>query len=535
MDLRCGSGLRDATMSEVNPVPAGGFLSCGPRLSGPQDERSASVSSMPERAPRDFGFTGAFSRREGDDLAVDDTTLRVLANCPTCGAEIPIEATEPALLCAHCALSHLVLRKSAVPVLVVPFEAPDRDDLERTLGDLGNVTVKTFLAPYVHVVGRLYEGVVGIAGDGTRRALAVVKTVEVSRPAFDPALSLPAMGALSYLSGLRPFSPKEKALPRLPLEGRPDLFATHRERLQRVHLVEGLAPDVRLTGFFLVARHVVLRPFHLVAAERDGASSWHLLDGRSRTRLATLSAPAAEALEAAATDRAPLATKAPFAFRPMRCPNCGARLPLEGTGQVRFCESCGRALRVHGKKLGTVRYRVETSERSARETIYLPFWRFPFAILDPRDGAALTSLRALGERLGGAKAHGNGPEPLDVPAFRPEDRRKTTPRVQPLFALAPPGNGELVDGPARAEYGFSSPQRFVAILEEEAASLARLTLLLRLGEKDLARATPPRLRAFLRDAPLTLGTPQLVLRAYRPTDVPPAVVRPAGQRAPDPS
>lgn len=117
-------------------------------------------------------------------------------------------------------------------------------------------------------------------------------------------------------------------------------------------------------------------------------------------------------------------------------------------------------------------------------------------------------------------------------AFRPEDRRRTTPRVQPLFTVAPPRDGALVDGPARAEYGFSSPARFVAILEDEAAFLARYTILLRLREQDLARATPARLRALLRDAPLALGRPELVLRAYRPTDIPPSPSRPAGRSAP---
>ena len=115
----------------------------------------------------------------------------------------------------------------------------------------------------------------------------------------------------------------------------------------------------------------------------------------------------------------------------------------------------------------------------------------------------------------------------DIPAFRPLDRRRTTEVYQHLFALERPPEEILVDGPARPEYGFSQPARFVSVLESEAAFIAREAMLLRLDEHDLANASPARLKTLLFEASLEVFSPRLLLRAFRKTDVSP-IAEPLG-------
>lgn len=498
----------------------------------------------------------------GDDSPPgrQESAFRVQVGCPLCGAEIVLTSIDRAAWCEHCRASHLVDRLAEVGTFVIPDRTGDgeaaldaffQDEARRRTLDLAAGRAGTqlasgkaerwaarvregtrllghsfFFAPYWHLSGRFYEAVLGRREDGTKCAAAAVRGVEVSHPAFAAGLRLPALGKVSYLTGLRPYPAARdghagvspSTLPVLPVATPREEVDRQAERLGSTQLVRGLDRLARDARLWAEDYHLVLRPFHLLDLEVRGEDIHFLLDGHGGSTAGTLPAAAAAELRAAFECAKSPATEVPFALRPMRCPECAAAFPLERSGEIRFCGGCGKAYRLDGGKLTAARY---ATEEAGGDALHLPFWSFRFVLRDPRDGDELRSPAAVATKLTGrpAAATEHAAEPLWVPAFRPEDRRRAPDLYQRLFDLRRAPAGTLRRGAAWAGSGWSRPARFVSIGEREAAFLARHALLLAMPEKAFIHAPIARIQRLLFDAPIEVDSPALVLRAFRKGDV----------------
>ena len=269
-----------------------------------------------------------------------------------------------------------------------------------------------------------------------------------------------------------------------------------------------------------LARVLVLRPCLLVSVSSDRVRAAVLVDGAARQATGLLSAGAAEALLGEIAERRLPASPAP-SLRPMRCPECASAFPLDRQGQLRICPACRRAYLVTGRRLLPVAYVAELPPKS-RGRVLVPAWRFEFALEDPRDGLALSSLAAVRSRCGEAiPERQDDAGSVDVPAFLPADRRRERAGAQELLSL-PPATFPHVEGPARGEAGFPEPRLVGALGPDQAASVVRHAFLAALGPRIVARASARRLKALLFDAPLRLSSPRLVLRALRRNEVEPS-------------
>jgi len=380
-----------------------------------------------------------------------------------------------------------------------------------------------FYAPYWGVSGRLYETVVGRAANGGKQTGATVRAIDLTHNAFDDALPIPGMGKLSYLRELRPLSREPlDQFPHLRIVQNRSVLRGQLERLREVHSMPQMAAICRRSEAWVDSHHLIFRPFHLTRVESRGLRFLVLIDGNSKSIVSIIPDAEAEGIMPAMSREWAVDLGGSLALRPMRCSICGGALPLDRTDEIRFCMVCGRALRVEGDRLAEVRYEIEVPDESRGETILLPFWRFAFRIEDPRDGKSLSSINELRARLGAVGgAMPFAAEPLDVPAFRPLDRHRAEVVYQHLFSIDRPPDERFTDGPARSEYGFTRPARFVSVLEEEAGFLARQTILGRLTERDLTNVSPARIRSLLFESEIVLGVPKLILRAFRKLDVAP--------------
>lgn len=433
---------------------------------------------------------------------------------------------------AHAALDEMLpgtlAPGSGLPEAVLTAEVAA--ETSRLLRETRLVSSTAFHAPYWHLAGRVWDTAIGRAPDGFKRAAAAVRGLELSRNAFDDDLPVPGMGSLAGLPGIRPLGAARTAdFPHLAIS-RPSgaLDDAITRALSARPSLAGLTVIGRRRTFWPGESHLVFRPFSVAEIEGPGGRRRLLVDGAARSVVGLLGDEEDARLRRALRPRleagTPGSAGARLGLRPMRCPDCAGPLPLDRRGEIRFCTTCGRAIRVIGDRLETVPHLLEPPPERGTP-IWLPFWRFDFRLADPRDGQVVDSIAKLRERIGGRPTiradRSRKGDRLDVPAFRPLDRRRATEVFQFLFAAGRAPAKELLVGPGRVEAGFATPARFVALQEAEAASVARAALLLRLSEQDLTNASPVRIESLLFEGRLELTTPQLVLRAFRVGDVAP--------------
>lgn len=503
--------------------------------------------------------------------------------CPTCAASIDLPGGASAARCDHCGTAHLLVGRTEVLTLALPDRIAGGTDAVRAFLEemearrLGELTVdrrrpddpfdplgsaisaalsrrlaalagglpdalhaaeaaswsarlagetelvahRRILTPYWHVSGRLVEAVVGRGARDEKQAAAATTDVELSAPAFEPGLALPPLGRLSWLSGLRPVAAAQLGGMRtLPLAADSSALEGRLRRVARQRLVRHLVPLLRHAVAFPRQWHLVLRPLHLLAARCRGRTLHLLLEGASRRVIERLT-PAAFALLLEAPDsELPPELACPLALRPMRCPVCGWDLPLERFGEAGFCRGCGRAVAVEGEAATSVPYTVEVCD-DADGAVLLPFWRFDFRLERGEGHGAAGSLGEVLELLAERSSTQLRKEGIDVPAFRPLDRRRAVPLCQPLFALSGRPGGRLIEGPVRGAMGFPYPERPVTVPASEARHLARTAMLLALPAAVLLRAPSARIERIVLQSHLELGTPRLVLRQFRRLDVEP--------------
>ena len=476
-----------------------------------------------------------------------ETGLVALVGCPGCGAESPLNTADRAFRCPFCQSSHLVVRKTKRPAFEVPSRiADERDALAAFVDDekrrreirlagpagpgpdramesvtaaaveawgvklLTETTLEAahrFWAPYWHLAGRYYEALVTTNGVGSKEIRVAMRPVELVAPAFAAGLPLPAMGRLSYGMKLKPMTRRPAASLASGESTDIDVSASRLEKLEVIPDTPRLARDARLWAEDYA---LVYRPFWLLTVLCRRKRLQLLMDGGSRSLAGVLSDPEAATLAGAIRkDRTSFGE--PFAFRPMRCPECGNAFPLERQEEVRFCATCGHAFRIEGERLARVAYRMEPPPRSPRGTVLLPFWRFRFRLTDPADGAVTTTLGEISDRIGADAGEDAAIDLVDVPAFF---TRRISNVSQELF-VASREAAPLIEGPVRTEMGYPGKTRGATLLEPEGEFLARYALALRVGALGLGRAGAVRLRRFLFDAPLHLTARGLVLRVFR--------------------
>jgi hypothetical protein len=333
------------------------------------------------------------------------------------------------------------------------------------------------------------------------------------------------MGGLSAVRELLPLLAGGKGLEgTLQVVRLPERLDLLRHRAVAAHREGDLEAFARRAVLVVLERFLVLRPFHVATLSVRATRRTLLLDGASRACWGELPQATAERLLSLACSEAP--SPGGWSLKAMRCPICAGPLPLQRAEEVHFCRTCGRAFASGEDALHPLPFTVELPATSA--PLVLPFWRLPFALCDPRDGARVASLAELRARL-----HSRAPDEggrdregaIEVPAFPFLERRWPFREVRRLLDEAPEV-AEVQQGPLPSGLGVRRPARLVAVAPAEALAVGRLALLLAVSERDLAGALPGRIRQLLFDAPLSLGAPRLVLRGFERRDLDRAVAAP---------
>ncbi|MCU0291254.1 MAG: hypothetical protein MUF10_04595 [Thermoanaerobaculaceae bacterium] len=487
--------------------------------------------------------------------------------CPQCGDGVVVASAATGARCRSCGSAHLVTGHGGPTVLVVPDRVANAEEARQVfvadlqarravelglaLGrDRGASSVATgapepdtraadagealaarwgerldaetrvlsdvrLLAPTCHLAGRLWEGVIGRDRAGTKVRQARVRAVEGAARACEASLPLPDMGALSWVQELWPWPASgQDVAPVLEPVGLDERFAALGARLDRVSPFAGVEPALRHAVLWVTARAVVMRPFHVLRLACRGRSLAVLVDGGARTCVVALEDAEALRIERAPRLARPGSLPGALGLRPMRCPECGGDLPLQRFEEVRLCRTCGRAFSHEGGRLHRVAYRVEARGLSG-DTALLPFWRLRFRLQEV-GGEIITSLGQLRGKLRRRHAEpidgSDGRDTLDVPAFRSGGRARLADVLWRRPCEGEPGPHRTLDGPVSPGSGLPRPARLISIGPAEATALARLALLLGLGERDLAGASIPNLRALLGDSRIDVSAPTLVLR-----------------------
>ena len=452
--------------------------------------------------------------------------LQLAASCPACGAPIGLGAAETAVRCDRCQCAHLALRGGGKTVAQLAGRTTREeagelaraalDDEIRRRGKAGAgavvESVVEFEAPVRVLVARLHEAAVVRGAGGDPAAEVTSRLVERAVTALRDPLGLPTTPPLGEIDARALVVVSRRTATAPPFDADDAAFEADADRVQAAH--PGVAPPlVRHSVAFPLARLLVLRPCRLVAVSSGRSRASVLVDGAAREATALLSQAAAEALREELVDRPLPASSAP-ALRPMRCPECASDFPLDREGQLRICLACRRAWLVTGRRLLLLPYHAELPP-TPRGRLLVPAWRLPFTLRDPRDGGEASAVADVARRCGEAPAGEAGaPDVLDVPAFRPADRRRERQGLQG-FASLPPPSFPLFEGPARGEAGFPEPRAVGAVGPGEAASVVRHALLAALRPETVALASARRLKALLFDGLLRTGPPRLVLRAIR--------------------
>lgn len=551
-------GLWLAALAVPSEVPA------------PATTESASADRMawppppPERPPE-------------NGQADDQLAFRLAMRCPSCGAEILVPVYHRMARCTYCDSTHMVVGSGHRLVTVIPDsltgEAAVRDALVRHFQGLryvrrydqmvrplverhrteiaesgmealvapaaGDPLVNAaeavvqreaeaygarirsriridrwerFLSPYWHRSGTLYQVAFGRDQEGEKRMEFAVTTLEVSLAAT--STSLPEMGKLSYLRALRPLhGAPEAMLPALSIDLPETAVEERIEQLSQRRVGLGIQSIARQATLVVEVDAMVYRPWHIVSGELEDDAFALLIEGGGGgvegdpPAFAALPRPAEPAAEGAAT------------LTPSRCPECGADLGYAPDAVAHVCRNCFRLVALEGTRWRSLPY---LREEPPRDTVLLPFWRFPLRIRT-LTGELITDLPHLTDGVDGTFDQlGDLPaeeQSFFVPAFRTQVGRTGIRLYRRLWPI--------VQGWPRTLSGerfslASAPTRIldVTLPADEARVFARVYLALAFTRRDLARADVRKVRANLLGAGLE-GSPDLAFLA-----IPAALVEP---------
>ncbi len=337
--------------------------------------------------------------------------LTVSTSCPSCGGALDFEQGTNAVHCPYCDSNHIVTGHGRVLSYYVPEKIPPDRAVALSLlklkeeGDNGwrAKEATLFFVPFYHFVGqvlrweaeeaagedeggtvsagqsgyaageRIMEALTGGTGIGAARLYE--KRFELFSGLIDR--SLPALDATRlkvYSLGLRPEV--------LKLSLFEQKVVSSRGRLAPVKLT---APEVEEAGYapafgeksfsrkvFARTTSVIYFPFWAVEVAGAGGEGFlSIVDGISG-EVPNPKAPIA--LLDDLLDKGG-ATFEVVGFRPLKCPECAADLPVRPKDVVFFCSNCKKAWYIVGDGLTEVPYSVlPPRQKGASPALYFPFW-----------------------------------------------------------------------------------------------------------------------------------------------------------------
>jgi hypothetical protein len=378
-------------------------------------------------------------------------------------------------------------------------------------------------APYRQTSGKIVQAVLGRHGDGPKIARLRAYLAEQTSAAYDPArFNLRDAGLRLGRSVFKPLMSADVAklgrfLPRLP----PDASRRELEKWRGQNLEAGFESVAKQGRVVVTFEATVYRPYFLVRAMLDRGDETLLFDAGFGTIAGYLSDEERNTFTVG-KDADPLGT-AGASFRhvfvtPSRCPNCGMDPKLAEAAIVSVCENCHAGIAPTAKGLTLVNYEREEGTTASRDTVLLPFWRFPFEI-SLAGAPVIRTLEAYAEALfpqGVPKGFSpQGPHML-VPAFRllttaAGDQAFTT------FASALHAR-PWTWTPDRV--GLEARPRFVPVSfpEDEARQIAWSALFALHTKTSAARLNTLLLKQKLFDAKLSFGPGTVALIAFTVKD-----------------
>ncbi len=377
--------------------------------------------------------------------------------------------------------------------------------------------------PYRQTSGKIVQAVLGRHGDGPKIARLRAYLAEQTSAAYDAArFNLRDAGLRLGRSVFRPLLSADVAklgrfLPRLPA----DASRRELEKWRGQNLEPGFESVAKQGQVVVTFEATVYRPYFLVRAMLDRGDETLLVDAGFGTIAGYLSDEERNKFTLG-KDTDPLGT-AGSSFRdvfvaPSRCPNCGMDPKLAEAAIVSVCENCHAGIAPTAKGLTLVSYEREEGTTTSRDTVLLPFWRFPFEI-GLAGAPVIRTLEAYAAALfpqGVPKGFSpQGPHVL-VPAFRllttaAGDQAFTT------FASALHAR-RWAWTPDRV--GLEARPRFVPVSfpEDEARQIAWATLFALHTKASAARLNTLLLKQKLFDAKLSFGPGTVALIAFTVSD-----------------
>lgn len=385
----------------------------------------------------------------------------VTTKCPSCGGEMQFDMGSNAVRCGFCGSQHLVTGHGRV----LSYYIPEKIDIKQAaqavrvaLRESGRsgwrvADANLFFIPYFRYTAQVlkwevrtfavnpldtdmlnYEASIGLWGAAgsmsseygsgasqiteTRYNIAG-RLIDRTILAMDaPELKMPSLGLRPGVLALNLFSEGE-------LEKRGIRAPVTKDALTLD--ATGFAPvspaNLYIRSVVAKCRSLIFFPFWLV----------EITKGASRKELGERGMAVVDAVsgnvsnldaKAALVDRIIGKTGRSFetaGFRPLKCPNCAADLPLRTTDVVFFCNNCARAWYIKGTDFVKMKYTVaKPVEPGSGEPVYLPFWNVS-ATLTNGNLRIETRKQFLDLTPGTRYLHkgsDDGPFRLIMPAFR---------------------------------------------------------------------------------------------------------------------
>lgn len=377
--------------------------------------------------------------------------------------------------------------------------------------------------PYRQTSGKVVQAVLGRHGEGPKIARLRAYIAEQTSAAYDPArFNLRDAGLRLGRSVFRPLLSADVAklgrfLPRLP----PDASRRELEKWRGQNLEAGFESVAKQGHVVVTFEATVYRPYFLVRAMLDRGDETLLFDAGFGTIAGYLSDEERNKFTLG-KDTDPLGT-AGSSFRhvfvaPSRCPNCGRDPKLAEAAIVSVCENCHAGIAPTAKGLTLLNYEREEGTTTSRDTVLLPFWRFPFEI----GLAGVPVIRTL-------EAYAAALFPQGAPkGFSPQGPHVLVPAFGLLTTAAGDQAFTTFAGALHARpwawtpdrVGLEARPRFVPVSfpEEEARQIAWTTLFALHTKVSAARLNTLLLKQKLFDAKLSFGPGTVALITFTAKD-----------------
>ncbi len=439
--------------------------------------------------------------------------LSVSTKCPSCGGDLEFEHGSNAVRCGFCGSSHVVTGHGRSLSYFIPetisVKMAAGKALVKLREDGGNWKVKEatlFFVPFHHFIGQdLYwemeeetisegdeggvlnvrissfggigfGGFLGSLGDevGHGAPRLTEKRFEMSTRHIDrtlPALDVPELNVFSL--GLRPEVLKLSLFQKDAVLERGQLSPVKVEGRDAEE--RGYSPlrpgDIIARRVIGKTRSIIHFPFWVIEASEDGREDGAIavVDGVSGD-VTNTNAPVSMLDKLIDKDGDHYEI---VGLRPLKCPDCGADLPVRPKDVVFFCAGCGKAWYISGTELTQVPYTAMPPKMGAAEMEYMPFWVVEARVVS--GGESIENKYELTKLAPGVRVPQEEDKKVPlrffVPAFELGNLNILS-RFASSFTRSQPVWQVQDDGPQ----GRITPSRGCFISPEDALELAPLTL-----------------------------------------------------------